>query len=317
MDSASLQTANWIVVGIGTVFAILSFIVFSRVLKRTALKQRAIDPGGLASTSSKSNSQAFMLATFQGVIQRQKAQERELERLRRLEKERADYSQKINENITRNMPTGLMTLNRHGIITSSNPAAKDILRYNVLEAMHYSHILPGQKDFEEIIETCLLSGKRYHRVEMEVHVAASQPKTLGISVSPIESTKEEFVGVVCLISDLTELVALQKQVRMKEGLALLGEMAAGIAHEFKNSLATICGYAQMLEGERLPEDIDLRLRMLRKEATHLAGTVNRLLNFVKPQELNRHELDLGLLLKECIEGIRIDSRFQIIGLINQ
>jgi signal transduction histidine kinase len=97
---------------------------------------------------------------------------------------------------------------------------------------------------------------------------------------------------------------------MKESLALLGEMAGGIAHEFKNSLATISGYAQMLEGESLPEELDLRLRMLRKEAARLAGTVNRLLSFVKPQELNRNVLDLRLLLQECMEEIRLDKRFK-------
>ena len=53
-------------------------------------------------------------------------------------------------------------------------------------------------------------------------------------------------GALCLMSDLTELTALQKQIRWKENLAALGEMSAGIAHEFKNALATISGYAQMI-----------------------------------------------------------------------
>ena len=56
-------------------------------------------------------------------------------------------------------------------------------------------------------------------------------------------------GALCLMSDLTELTALQKQMRWKENLAALGEMSAGIAHEFKNSLATISGYAQMIRSE--------------------------------------------------------------------
>ncbi len=57
------------------------------------------------------------------------------------------------------------------------------------------------------------------------------------------------VGALCLMSDLTELTALQKQIRWKENLAALGEMSAGIAHEFKNALATISGYAQMIRSE--------------------------------------------------------------------
>jgi signal transduction histidine kinase len=62
-------------------------------------------------------------------------------------------------------------------------------------------------------------------------------------------------GALCLMSDLTELTALQKQIRWKENLAALGEMSAGIAHEFKNSLATISGYAQMIRSESKPGDI--------------------------------------------------------------
>ena len=60
-------------------------------------------------------------------------------------------------------------------------------------------------------------------------------------------------GVICLFSDLSEVMELEEQLRLKDSLARLGEMTAGIAHEFRNGLATIHGYGRLLDLERLPE----------------------------------------------------------------
>jgi PAS domain S-box-containing protein len=259
----------------------------------------------------RSTNQQFVMSTFQGVIQRLKDQEQELERLRRLEKERADWSQRLSENITRQMPTGLITVNRGGIVTSSNPAAKEILRLKVLENRHYSQILASSEAFAGMIENCLKQGQRYHRAEMEVQLIAGPRKNLGISVSPIESAKQEISGAVCLISDLTELVALQKQMRLRESLALVGEMSVGIAHEFKNSLGAIHLYAQLLQNDQsLAEELRSNLRLIAREASQLSSTFNEFLNFARPEELNRGRLDLMELIREALEEFTLDPRFK-------
>ena len=308
MNDRLLQTANWIVVGCGIVLGVLVIMVLLRILRRTSVRRSAKDDA--PRTASSPNDQQFMLATFQGVIQQQKEQERELERLRRLEKERADLSQSINENITRNMPTGLITIDRSGIVSSSNPAAKEILQRKLFEKMLFTEVLPSPGTFVPMVESCLQTGQRFHRVEVEVALVGNQHKTLGISMSPIKSAKDEISGVVCLISDLTELVALQKQVRLKEGLAFLGEMSAGIAHEFKNSLATISGYVQLVGNDALPPAVDNSLKMIRKETSQLTSTINKFLSFAKPQQLNRQPLNLGQLLRDSVDEIRRDARFQ-------
>ena len=308
MNDRLLHAANWIVVGCGIILGVLVITVLSRVLRRTS--NRRIAPDDLPRAANTSNDQQFMLATFQGVIQQQKEQERELQRLRQLEKERADLSQSINENITRNMPTGLITIDRSGIVSSSNPAAKEILQRKLFEKMLFTEVLPAAGTFAPMVESCLQTGQRFHRVEVELALAGNQHKTLGISMSPIKSAKDEISGVVCLISDLTELAALQKQVRLKEGLAFLGEMSAGIAHEFKNSLATISGCVQLVGNDELPPAVEASLKMIRKETSQLTSTINKFLNFAKPQQLNRQPLNLGQLLRDSVDEIRKDVRFQ-------
>ena len=61
-------------------------------------------------------------------------------------------------------------------------------------------------------------------------------------------------GAICLFTDLSQVVDLEEQLRLKDSLARLGELTAGIAHEFRNGLATIHGYARLLDLERLPPE---------------------------------------------------------------
>jgi two-component system, NtrC family, sensor histidine kinase AtoS len=302
-----LQPASLVLFGIVALMAV--FILFAMVRWLRRVWARRPDPAVSGHIDS-ANNQQFVLATFQGVIQRLKEQELELERLHRLEKERADLSQKLSENITRNMPTGVITINRAGLITGSNPAAKEILQLEVFENMHYRQIATADDGFFEMIEACLSAGKKFHRAEKELAVANGAKKILGISISPIESGRSEITGAVCLVSDLTELTALQKLVKMKEGLALLGEMSAGIAHEFKNSLATLSGYAQILQDESLPASTRQHLGMIGKETAHLSETINKFLAFVKPEEVRKREFDLTGVLRECIMEMQIDPRFR-------
>ena len=73
---------------------------------------------------------------------------------------------------------------------------------------------------------------------------------LGITVSPVRDGAGEPHGAICLFTDLSEVAELEEQLRLKDSLARLGELTAGIAHEFRNGLATIHGYARLLRLER-------------------------------------------------------------------
>src|SRR5437870_12080742 len=89
-------------------------------------------------------------------------------------------------------------------------------------------------------------------------------------------------GAICLLSDLTEIVEQQNQVKLKENFAALGEMSAGIAHEFKNSIATILGYAQLSTGEANVEVLQGYAREIQKESRSMSTMVTDFLNFARP-----------------------------------
>src|SRR5713101_9299341 len=97
------------------------------------------------------NPSAFMAASMQGVIQQLREQEKELERLHRIEKERAEQTERLSEEVTRNMPAGLLVVNATGIISSSNPAAEQVLGIRGLGFRRYSEALGADSDLTKLI----------------------------------------------------------------------------------------------------------------------------------------------------------------------
>ena len=98
-------------------------------------------------------------------------------------------------------------------------------------------------------------------------------------------------------------------MRLRENLAALGEMSAGIAHEFKNSLATISGYAQMLTGERDPETSQQFARKIAAETSSLTRIVTDFLNFARPQDIQAETVELRPLLEDCARECGVALRF--------
>src|SRR5688500_20052773 len=86
-------------------------------------------------------------------------------------------------------------------------------------------------------------------------IALGQGKSqhLGVTVSPITATDGALQAAVCLFTDLTAVVQLEEQLRLKEALARLGELTAGLAHEFRHGIATIHSYCRLHDTASLPE----------------------------------------------------------------
>jgi signal transduction histidine kinase len=126
---------------------------------------------------------------------------------------------------------------------------------------------------------------------------------LGVTVSPLDGG-ERSRGAICLFSDLTSIVELEEQLRMKEALAKLGELTAGIAHEFRNGLATIHGYSRLLEPDALPAQYRPYVEGIRQEAQLLGQVVTNFLNFARPERMVLTRLDLGAVVGRAIEDVR-------------
>src|SRR5215468_3142751 len=173
----------------------------------------------LDATPSVENPSAFMAASMQGVIQKLREQERELERLHKLEKERAEQTERLSEEVTRNMPAGLVVVNATGIISSSNPAAEQVLGIRGLGFRRYSEALGQNSALTRLVEECLETGRIFRREEVEYVPPAGDTRHLGVTISPIRRGEGKISGVICLLTDLTELAALEQRMQLKEHLA--------------------------------------------------------------------------------------------------
>lgn len=266
------------------------------------------------------NASSFMAASMQGVIEKLRAQEKELARLHMLAQERAQESERLTEEVTRNMPTGLLLVSATGAISSTNPAAEDALGMRPLRYRSYKEILGDDSGLAQMLTECLQRGETFQRNEVEHVTPEGEVRRLGVTISPIyqaarpalrtrvsdppRKTETKVSGALCLMSDLTELTALQKQIRWKENLAALGEMSAGIAHEFKNALATISGYAQMIRSEAQPGDTRDSAERILDQTRALTHVVTEFLKFAKPLEICYETVPMQALVERVTQELR-------------
>ncbi|MGH9581179.1 MAG: histidine kinase dimerization/phospho-acceptor domain-containing protein, partial [Terriglobales bacterium] len=265
-------------------------------LVRRMRRNLDVTQGWQAPRSASVDSEGFAAAAFQGVIQRLKEQEKELNRLRQRERERAEASENISSAVLSNLTSGVVLFNPAGMVRQANQAARDILGYASPTGLHARQLFQGASAVRhetgesaasaaallEAVELSLREARTFRRLEVEYSTPAGARRVLGVTLSPVHAGSGEALGTACLVSDLTEITDLARRMRLQENLASLGEMSAGIAHEFKNSLATISGYAQMLGSENPPETIQEFSGKIVAETNQLTRIVTDFLNFARP-----------------------------------
>jgi PAS domain S-box-containing protein len=305
LQNASNTQHVWMIVaglGIASLVAILLAVFVVRKSFQSSREQQKEE--FKTSGPGTENPSAFMAASMQGVIQQLREQEKELERLHRIEKERAEQTERLSEEVTRNMPAGLVVVNATGIISSSNPAAEQVLGIRGLAFRRYSEALGASSGMTRLIAECLSNGKIFRREEVEHVPPAGNTRHLGVTISPIRRGEGKISGAICLLSDLTELAALQQRMQLKENLAALGELSAGIAHEFKNALATISGYAQMIQSESTEtEALDYAARIL-EQTRNITHVVAEFLKYARPLEIPDDRVPLQMMTERVVAEVR-------------
>ncbi len=294
----------WILSGALLIVFLAGAIIVVLLARRYFQRESRSSQGFGNETPRSDNPAAFMTASMQAVIKKLKEQEKELESLHRAERERAQQTERMSEAVTRNMPAGLLLVNSSGLITSANPAAEAALGVKSLAYRRYSEVLGTGSRLTELVAGCLETGRTFRREEVEYITPSHELRQLGVTISPIQNNANEITGAICLLSDLTELAALQNQIRMKENLAALGELSAGIAHEFKNALATISGYAQMIRSEaKSGTDIHEHGDLILRQTRSLTHVVTEFLKFARPLDLADEQVSLRPMIERIVAEI--------------
>jgi signal transduction histidine kinase len=255
-------------------------------------------------SGKRQNEAAFVLETFQSVIAQLQEQQQELKRLSDQASQRADSAEAFSDHIVASMPTGLLAFDSAGRLTLMNGPAHDLFPGSEnVDGKHFTQVLADAPALVELLEKCLSTGRVYRREEIETTNGLERTKRLGATIAPIDPASESARGALCLVTDITEVSRLREQVALKKNLESLGEMSAGLAHEFKNAMAALHGYAQFLQTVDQDEQGRSATEGLLQEVRSLSEMTTAFLNFARPQTLQLEDVSIDELVQECVREL--------------
>lgn len=220
------------------------------------------------------------------------------ERLETQEAHAADLAV-LNQDIIRCLSSGLVTIDHDRLILTLNEAAEEILglRRDKVLGRPVGEILP---EINPLLEN-ISPKEAIRRAQVQVSRRDGAELTLGVSVSPLTDHLDEPVGRIVNFQDLTELRRMEAQVLRAQRLAVVGHLAAGVAHEIRNPLASISGSIELLKSAPQVDDESRALmNIVLREVDRLNGLITDLLDYARPRELAPVPMDLGQLLAETV-----------------
>lgn len=211
--------------------------------------------------------------------------------------------QELNQVIVKSIHGGLLTADTQGRVLYLNDFGAAMLgrRLGDLRGRPIREVF-GSRLLEPGALHARASSQELDRFEITYQPPEGGPRTIGISVSPLATGSG---GYLLAFQDLTDVKRLEEDVRIKEKLAAVGEMAAQLAHEIRNPLGSISGSAQVLLGERnmSPEQEHL-LSIITRESKRLSGALNQFLVEVRPSTRPHGPVDLQGLVQEAVLLLR-------------
>ncbi len=281
-------TVKHISLGIAIVLAI---IILYSLLRTLILKQR--NALTLSGNEKKRTEVSFVVDTFQELVGKLKEKERELEQLRAKAEDRAVRMETYNENILQSVPSGVVSIDNTLKIKSINQSAEKTLSIKAEDVI--------DRDCSEVFDEPLLGiirdNKSLFRGEYPYVTGDKRHVWLGVTTSQLRNAAHETIGMILVFSDLTDVKALQAQVELKKRLTQLGEMSAGIAHELRNPMSVIAGYAKLLS-KKVEEPHKTTVNAILTEIEGMDNIISEFLSFAKPTDLHKVPVHLRKMIEE-------------------
>jgi len=205
----------------------------------------------------------------------------------------------LHENTIRCLSSGLVTTTTDGRITTINDAASEILGLasKIALGQELSKMIPGLKSLLD------KAGPRgdIRRQEVDARRPDGTVRRLGLSATPLTDHTNQVIGRVLHFQDLTDLREMEQQVARAERLASIGRLAAGVAHEIRNPLASISGSVETLKSLRDgDEDSRLLANIVVREVDRLNELITALLDYARPPNQQFERLDLSRTVAETV-----------------
>ncbi len=258
----------------------------------------------------------YIVSTFKEIISELEEKKKRLEDMYVSSQKRADSLARYNEYILGSITSGVVICDSSGIVTRFNPSAQNILMYleRDCRGRHYRDVFGEEHKLVSLLDDALHRRTVHSRLEFEVRRPDGKKLWLGCSSSLINDERGEEMGAALLLIDLTEIRRLQEISSYSEKMVALGETAAGLAHEVRNSFAAIVGFANLLK-KSLPEQsapLGKHIDAIRDESMAAESLMSRFLSFARPLNLNPEPVDVA----ELIESLLASFSHQSLAKIN-
>jgi two-component system, NtrC family, sensor histidine kinase PilS len=204
----------------------------------------------------------------------------------------------LHQDIVRSLSSGLITTTSEGIVLTANQSSGDILRTT-----------PGKligRQIDTVMPGIIAVTKR---ADLTVPTP-DDDIVVGVTVSPLRDVRDQIVGRVINFQDLTELKRLEAHARRTERMATVGQLAAGVAHEIRNPMASISGSIELLTQSPQTSEEDRQLMtIVQREVQRLNVLIGDLLDYANPRAKQTVDFDLGTLVDETVQVARGDKNF--------
>ena len=219
------------------------------------------------------------------------------------EKETAfDQLDLLHRSIIESVETGIMTINLQGRIKSFNRAAEEITGFTFadMENRNIVGVFPGFTELQEKIKED--DDKRSSKNRYNIEFARDKNNKLILSclVSTLKDSKGKRIGDIVIFQDITSLIEMEEALAKSKRLAIIGEMAAGLAHEMRNPLASLSGSIQILKRDLQLNAVDEKLmHIILRGKDQLDHVIKDFLLLARPAPGYRETV----FIKDIIEGV--------------
>ena len=218
----------------------------------------------------------------------------------------------LSRTLVRSLESGVLLLDAAGAVLALNDVGAGLLGMETPAAgAPASQLLAAHPDLARAVDAAVTGREGVQRREIEVaSPGAGGARTLGLTVHPLRRDDGAVRGFLVLFADLTESVRRAEEARLADSLAGLGELAAGVAHELRNSLATLRGYLTLIDrSPRGAETVADYLGEIRRETDHLQRVLEDFLAFARPGTARLEPVDLLAVARRAASDPALSGAF--------
>lgn len=266
------------------------------------IKKRAFDAGRKVSSDDDVET---VVAEYQEIIDELQEKESKLRALNEQIQQKATSLEYFNKYLLKSISSGIITMNKKGVILSVNSAAMEILTRdeNKLVGKSFHEILKDNKYLITAIESSIQNNSNQPYCEYDFHTPDGNLLSLGVIISVVQDNTTNQLGFSILINDLTEIKNLRRELETKERLVALGEMAGGLAHQLRNSIGAILGYCRLTKKRLEKNNLGIDpIKAVESETKEAESLVDRFLNFARPLDFLPQRTNINDFLRELMKS---------------